>query len=158
MPNSPSHHGLSYTDLGYSKSEGDFTVKGAEIEPTVTPIESLIIDANYTFTENRDKVSLRIPKHKVNAGIQYELLKKTNFGLQYQFTGKRLDIQYNPDFTSENVELDAFSLLNFNVNHQFSNKFTVFLNLDNIFNEEYAVLVGYTTRGRNIRVGFRLGL
>ncbi|EIJ40002.1 outer membrane cobalamin receptor protein [Galbibacter orientalis DSM 19592] len=149
---------ISYTDIGYSNSEEDFTVNGVEIETTVTPIESLIIDANYTFTENRDKVSLRIPKHKVNAGIQYELLKKTNFGLQYQFTGKRLDIQYNPDFTSENVELDAFSLLNFNVNHQFSNKFTVFLNLDNIFNEEYAELVGYTTRGRNIRVGFRLGL
>lgn len=149
---------ISYTDIGYSNSEEDFTVNGVEIETTVTPIKSLIIDANYTFTENRDKVSLRIPKHKVNAGIQYELLKKTNFGFQYQFTGKRLDIQYNPDFTSENVELDAFSLLNFNINHQFSNKFTVFLNLDNIFNEEYAELVGYTTRGRNIRVGFRLGL
>ncbi|WP_417444789.1 TonB-dependent receptor plug domain-containing protein [Joostella sp.] len=149
---------ISYTDIGYENSDDDFTVNGVEVEATVTPIESLIIDANYTFTENRDKVALRIPKHKVNAGIQYELLKKTNFGLQYQFTGKRLDIQYNPDFTSQNVELDAFSLLNFNVNHQFSNKFTVFLNLDNIFNEDYEELLGYTTRGRNIRVGFRLGL
>ncbi|MCM5662862.1 TonB-dependent receptor plug domain-containing protein [Galbibacter mesophilus] len=149
---------IAYTDIGYVNSEEDFTVHGVEVETSLTPIESLIIDANYTFTENRDKVALRIPKHKANASIQYELFTKTNFGLQYQYTGERLDIQYNPDFTSQNVELDAFSLLNFNVNHSFSEKFTVFVNFDNILNEDYEEILGYTTRGRNIRAGFRLGL
>ncbi|MEL4307520.1 TonB-dependent receptor plug domain-containing protein [Joostella sp. CR20] len=139
----------------YVNEEEAFTVNGVEVETSIQPMNNLMIDANYTFTENRDKVALRIPKHKANASVQYTLLQNTNLGLTYQYTGERLDTDFN---TYEDVELDAFSLVNFNVSHNFSNKFTVFFNLDNLFNEDYYELVGYTTRGRNIRVGFRLGL
>ncbi|QLE02259.1 TonB-dependent receptor [Galbibacter sp. BG1] len=139
----------------YTNVENDFTVNGVEVEATLKAIESLALDVNYTFTENRDKVALRIPKHKVNATVNYQLFEKTNFGFAYQYTGKRLDTDFS---TFENLELDAFSLLNFNVNHRFSKKFVMFFNLDNIFNEDYFEVIGYTTRGRNIKIGFRLGL
>ncbi|MDG3581533.1 TonB-dependent receptor plug domain-containing protein [Galbibacter pacificus] len=142
----------------YTNVEEAFTVNGVEVEVAYNPLEALQLDANYTFTENRDKVALRIPKHKANANISYKLLQKTFLGLNYQYTGERLDVVYNPDFTSENIALDAFSLLNFNINHQFSKRLNVFFNLDNIFNEEYVEVVGYTTKGRNIRAGFRLSL
>lgn len=139
----------------YSNVDDRFTVHGVEVEASYNPISKLLLTANYTFTENRDKVVLRIPKHKINAGIDFQLFSTTALGLSYQYTGARLDTDFD---TFENVELDTFSLLNFTANHQFSDRFTVFLNLDNITNEDYQELVGYTTRGRNIRLGFRLAL
>src|SRR5690606_21919912 len=51
----------------YRNVMGDFTVNGVETELSVKPVDFLQLDANYTFTENRDQVALRIPKHKVNA-------------------------------------------------------------------------------------------
>jgi vitamin B12 transporter len=139
----------------YVNVEDRFTVHGLELEASYEPIAKLLITANYTFTENRDKVVLRIPKHKANAGVNYQLFSTTGLGLSYQYTGARSDTDFD---TFENVELDAFSLLNFSANHQFSDQFSMFLNLDNITNEDYQELVGYTTRGRNVRLGFRLTL
>src|SRR5690606_40023620 len=89
-----------------------FTVHGVELEASFEPTTNLLLTANYTFTENRDKVVLRIPKHKANAAINYQLLPTTALGLSYQYTGDRLDTDFD---TFENVELDAFSLLNFKI-------------------------------------------
>lgn len=147
--------GIETGQWSYTNIEDNFTVHGVELEAAYNPVNKLSITANYTFTENRDKVVLRIPKHKINTHVDYQLLPTTAFSLGYQYTGQRLDTDFS---TFENVNLKAFSLLNFAVNHQVSNQFTVFLNLDNITNENYQELVGYTTRGRNIRLGFRLTL
>lgn len=139
----------------YTNVEDSFKVNGVEVEASYEPLSKLFISANYTFTENRDKVVLRIPKHKINAAVNFQAFPSTGFGLSYQYTGSRLDTDFD---TFETVDLDAFSLLNFDVNHRFSNHFSMFLNLDNIANEDYKELVGYTTRGRNVRLGFRLDL
>ncbi|MCX2678526.1 TonB-dependent receptor [Galbibacter sp. EGI 63066] len=139
----------------YTNVEEAFTVNGVEVEVLANPFEALSVNANYTFTENKDKVTLRIPKHKINAGVRYQIQDKTNFGVDYQYTGKRLDTDFS---TFENVELESFSLLNFTVNHRLCDNLNVFLNVDNIFNEEYTEVLGYTTRGRNARIGFRLNL
>lgn len=139
----------------YTNIEDQFTVHGMELEAAYNLGDKLGITANYTFTENRDKVVLRIPKHKINAHVNYQLFSSTAFSLGYQYTGERLDTDFS---TFENVNLKAFSLLNFSANHQVSDQFTVFLNLDNITNQDYQELVGYTTRGRNLRLGFHLTL
>src|SRR5690606_20238847 len=147
--------GIETGEWKYTNVEDRFTVHGLEVETSYQPMTKLLFTANYTFTENRDKVVLRIPKHKINVGVNYQLLPTTAFVLGYQYTGERLDTDFT---TYEDVELDAFSLLNFSANHQFSDQFTMFVNVDNITNEDYQELVGYSTRGRNIRLGFRLTL
>src|SRR5699024_7729936 len=79
----------------YSNVEERCTVHGVEIETSYNPISKLIFSANYTFTENRDKVVLRIPKHKVNAGINFNLWPTTSLGLDYQYTDARLDTDFS---------------------------------------------------------------
>ena len=37
-------------------------------------------------------------------------------------------------------------------------KMKLFITLDNILNEDYFEILGYTTRGRNVSVGFNLNL
>ncbi|MGH1384092.1 TonB-dependent receptor plug domain-containing protein [Kordia sp.] len=139
----------------YQNVEDEFTVNGFEFEVAASPIENLTIDANYTFTEKKDVKVLRIPKHKANLNVAYAFSPKTNAGISYQFTSDRLDTDFS---TFQDVTLESFSLIGANVNHKFNKRFSGFLTVSNIFNEEYTEITGFTTRGTNVRVGFSLNL
>jgi vitamin B12 transporter len=139
----------------YQNVQTDFTVNGVEVEVFATPIEDLTVNANYTFTEKKDVDALRIPKHKANLNVAYAFSDRTNAGLTYQYTSDRLDTDFA---TFQNVTLDAFNLFGANVNHQFNKRWTGFVTIDNIFNEDYTEITGFTTRGTNVRIGFSLSL
>ncbi len=134
----------------------DFEVQGVEIELTTKPFEKASFTANYTFTERKDQVALRIPRNKVNATFGYDFSNKTYASLSYQFTDSRTDTDFA---TFENLELDSFSLLDIYFSHQvIDNKFKVFASISNLLDEEYTEIIGFTTRGRNVRIGFLLNL
>jgi vitamin B12 transporter len=139
----------------YQNVQNDFTVNGVEVEVFATPIENLTVNANYTFTEKKYVDVLRIPKHKANLNVAYAFSEKTNAGLTYQYTSDRLDTDFS---TFQNVTLDAFNLFGANVNHTFNKRWTGFVTIDNIFNEDYTEITGFTTRGTNVRIGFSLNL
>lgn len=133
----------------YRNVAGDFTVNGVEAEVSVKPVDFVQLDANYTFTENRDQVALRIPKHKVNATAGFNLCPTTFASVSYQYIDDRLD--------SGNIQMDSFSTFDVYLSHDIlKNKMKLFANVSNIFNEDYVELAGYTTKGRNVRVGFSL--
>lgn len=140
----------------YQNVTNDFNVSGAEVELNYTPIESLSVSANYTFIEKKDVVSLRLPKHKANLNIGYDFSKKTFASLAYQYNGERLDTNFTT-FTDDT--LDGYGLLDLYVSHQLvDSKMKVFASVSNLLNEDYVELIGFTTRGRNVRLGFSLNL
>ena len=140
----------------YRNIADEFTVKGIEVEVQAKPLEKLNVTANYTFTERENEVAIRIPKHKANLFVGYDLSERSYVSLNFQHTGSRTDTDFS---TFTNVDLDAFSLLDLYVSHQIlDNKMKLFANFSNIFNEDYIEVVGFTTRGRNIRLGFSLNL
>ncbi|UII75524.1 TonB-dependent receptor [Flagellimonas sp. HMM57] len=132
----------------------EIDVNGIEVEASWIPIETLTLDANYAFTERKGDNAIRIPKHKANLTLGYQLCKSTNVSLNYAYTGERNDTDFA---IGENVALDAFSLVNLYIDHELmSNKLKVFLNANNVLNEEFTEIIGFTTRGRNISAGFNL--
>ncbi|XLS27875.1 TonB-dependent receptor plug domain-containing protein [Flavobacteriaceae bacterium M23B6Z8] len=140
----------------YRNVAEEFTVKGVEVEVETKPIEKLRITANYTFTEREEQIALRIPKHKANLLVGYEITNRSFASVNFQHTGSRTDIDFS---TFENVALEAFSLIDLYYSHNIlKNKMKVFANISNILNEDYLEIVGFTTRGRNIRLGFSLTL
>ena len=140
----------------YRNIADQFNVNGIEVELDAKPFDKLKVTANYTFTERENRVAIRIPKHKANLVIGYELSGRSFASLNFQHTGSRTDTDFS---TFENVELDAFSLLELYFSHQIlKNKMKIFANLSNVFNEEYVEVIGFTTRGRNVRIGFSLNL
>ena len=65
--------------------------------------------------------------------------------------------RFSTTFESEAVSLKSYSLLDFYVSHRIiNNKLTLFANITNILNEDYQELYGYTTKGRNVNIGFNL--
>ncbi|MGC6430955.1 MAG: TonB-dependent receptor plug domain-containing protein [Jejuia sp.] len=148
-------HTIIFTSA-YENALTDATVHGIEIEAQVDLIDNLSLSANYTFTEVKDGVRLRIPKHKTNASIGYNIGENTFASLNYQFVGKRTDTNFS---TFTNEDLSAYSLIDLYLSHKLiKNKVKVFANITNLFNEEYFEILGYTTRGRNVNLGLNLNL
>lgn len=134
-----------------SANLGDTTIKGFEFNLGYNFLNNLKFNANYSFTEN-DEVAIRIPKNKVNAGLYYILKERTNFGLTYQYLSDRDDTDFR-SFSSENVVLDSYSLLDFSVNHKLNDNVKLFLDVTNITNEDYQEVLGFSTLGRNYKLG-----
>ncbi|NDV43979.1 TonB-dependent receptor plug domain-containing protein [Flagellimonas sediminis] len=142
---------VNYTSINLAD---EINANGVEVEAVWSPLGSLSVDANYTFTERKGDNAIRIPKHKANVSVGYQLGQATNFSLTYAYTGARFDTDFT---TYTDVALDSFSLVNFYVGHELiPNKLNVFFNAENLLNEKFTEIVGYTTRGRNFRIGMNL--
>ena len=132
----------------------EFSVNGVEVELFAKFFNKLNVNANYSFTERKNIVALRIPKHKINAGLDYTINDETTVGLNYQFTDKRTDTNFS---TFENETLLSFSLVDILFSHELiKNRLKVSASIMNAFNESYSEVIGFTTKGRNYRLGLRL--
>lgn len=140
----------------YGNSDETIDAKGIEVELNWKPSKKIRFTSNYTFTERKGDAAIRIPKHKVNASLEYMFSKKTFASLDYRYTGERLDTDFN---TFSNIALDPYLLLNAYVEHELLPKrLKVFVGVQNLFNVDYVEIIGYTTKGRNINAGLNLNL
>ena len=144
----------------YQNIDAVFNASGLEVEAMVSFAKQFSLNANYTNTRPDERFAMRIPEHKANALLAYTI-EKGYVSLNYQFVGDREDSFFNNDtFTTDVITLDSFSTLDLTLAREvgFTDDMRVFLNLSNILNEDYQELYRYQTRGRNITVGFTLGL
>lgn len=140
----------------YENATTDAKVHGFEIEAQVDLVKDLSIAANYTFTEVKDGVRLRVPKHKANTSLGYAFCKSTFASLNYQFVGSRTDTNFS---TFTNEELDSYSLIDLYFSHKLiKNKVKLFANITNLLNEDYLEILGYTSKGRNVSLGLNINL
>lgn len=134
----------------------EIDASGVEVEASWNPSKIFSLDANYTFTERKGDNAIRIPKHKVNLSLGYQVCQTTNLSFTYAYTGQRIDTDFT---TFSDVSLEAFSLVGLYVEHQLMpQKLKVFLNGSNLLNKDFVEVIGFTTRGRNISAGFHLNL
>ena len=156
---------IDFVDQGdflfqYQNIDTDFTASGLEFVADVSILKTLQLRTNATYTKVEKDLDLRIPEFKVNAAINYQCSPRTFMSFTYQFNDDRDDAFSNAiTFERETVNLKSYSLLDFYVSHSIiDNKMTIFANLTNIFNSDYQELFGYSTKGRNLNLGFNLSL
>ncbi|MEO6346729.1 MAG: TonB-dependent receptor plug domain-containing protein [Aquaticitalea sp.] len=156
---------IDFIDLGnfifqYKNVEKEFSASGIEFTANYKITQQLTFNTNVTYTKVEDDLNLRIPKLKANALLEYQVSEATFFSLSYQFNDDRKDSVFNSDtFMNEEVTLKSYSLLDFYVSHNIvKNKVTLYANVTNLINEDYVELFGYSTKGRNINLGFTLRL
>ena len=141
----------------YVNATDDATIQGFELETELDIFKNLSISANYTFTELKDGTRIRLPKHRANTSIGYDFSPRTFVSLDAQYVGARQDTDFS---TFTNVDLEAYSLINLYFSHKLleNNKLKVFATVNNLFNEDYSEILGFTTLGRNVSLGFNLKL
>ena len=140
----------------YYNIEGKNKAKGIETSVFVDVTSKLVVNANYTFNELDGPLQRLNPKHKVNAALNYQLSNRFLAGINYQYLSTRLDAF---GFPNQFVKLDAYQLLNATAKYELiKNRLTIFGSATNIFNEEFVENVGYSTRGRNFKIGLNIVL
>ena len=152
-----------YTDpdtwvSNYANIEGTYNAKGMETMFSVSASDKLKFNANYTFTEVEEPLKRLIPKHKGNLSLDYEFSEKVAFNLAYQYVDKRKDAFFDGGtYETTNVVLDSYQLVNAVGNFKIiKNRLSLFVSINNIFDENFTEAIGYSTRGRNFKVGLNV--
>jgi vitamin B12 transporter len=109
------------------------------------------VSVNYAYTHvNLPQTFFRIPGHKTGASLAFTS-KGTSAQVRYLNTGKRTDSNY-PD----EVVLSAYDLVDVYVAQAlYKKKFNVFMTVNNLLNEDFVAVYGYTTQGRNFSAGMK---
>lgn len=144
----------------YVNVDGKSKAKGVETTVSVALTEKVSLNGNYTFTQVDKALDRLIPKHKANASIDFQPTKRTLFNLNYQYFNARNDAFYNgTTFAVDTIQLGSYQLLNALAKYELiQNRLTIFGTVTNIFNEEFVENAGYSTRGRNFRLGVNIVL
>lgn len=135
----------------YSNSDEKLNARGVETEIKTEISKGLTAKIGHTYiTKNSD--TDYIPKHKFTALIESNNLKNTYLSLRFKNISKRT--YFDEWGTGENINLKAYSLVDLFASHQLiKDRFLIFISANNIFNENYVEIIGYTTKGRNLKLG-----
>jgi vitamin B12 transporter len=144
----------------YVNLEGINKAKGVEAELSFTVNSKLKFNGNYTFTQVDEKLDRLIPKHKVNTSVDFSPSKRLFINVNYQYLDARKDVFFD-GFTYETVaaHLNSYQIVNTLVNYELvKNRMSIFASASNIFNENFVENIGYSTRGRNFKLGLNINL
>ncbi|SHI70542.1 TonB-dependent receptor plug domain-containing protein [Aquimarina spongiae] len=155
---------VDFVDTGgfvfqYQNIDADFSTSGLEFEISSRLLEDkLSLAGNFTYTDvDEDLSQIRIPEIKVNANVGYQFSENTNAAINFQYNDERDDSFFNlATFASEPITLDSYVLVDFSINHRVSKHVSLFAAIENITNEDYQEIFGFSTRGRNARFGLNL--
>jgi vitamin B12 transporter len=94
------------------------------------------------------------PKNKVNTVINYQFTNRFFAEVNYQYLSNRRDSYGYP---LQSVLLDDYQLYTITSKYELiKNRMTVFASVTNIFNEDFLENIGYSTRGRNFKLGLNI--
>lgn len=145
-------------DAFYVNVNGESKAKGLETSLNIALTSKWQLNGNYTFTQVDKALDRLIPKHKANASIGYQPTSRTFLNLDYQYFNARNDVFFDgASFGVITTQLNSYQLVNASIKYELiKNRMTIFGAATNLFNEEFVENIGYSTRGRNFRIGLNI--
>ena len=142
--------------ITYKNVIGNLNAKGIESDFKIKTSKNLSLKVGHSYTYKSSDVDY-IPKHKFNAALEFTSLKNSYASIRFKSISKRT--YFDEWGLGENINLDAYNLVDFYGSIGiFSGKAQLFMHLNNIFNEKYEEIIGYSTKGRNIKVGLTFNI
>jgi len=141
------------------------SIHGVEVSVTARSMASLDVIANYTWmtteTESGSRVGselVRRPKHKANMNVLYRFLQnKATAGLELLYNGHTQDLDFSNSFgTTSLTTLDSYFLINLNGAYKINKNIKLFGRIDNLFNENYEEVFGFSRPGLSGFGGIKL--
>lgn len=136
-------------------NSGDEVTNGIELNTGLILNEFLRVNGYYTYT-NFEVIAYRRPDHAFGIGATFTPATNWTVTLQNDYLGERKDIRFNPDFTSTDVELEAYLITNLYAEYRIQDKnVTLFADIKNLFDVDYTEVYGFNTLGFNAKAGVR---
>ena len=144
----------------YANVEGLNKAKGVETNVIYVLNSKLNLNANYTFTQVDEALNRLIPKHKVNGSIDFSATNRLFLNASYQYLDARQDAFFDGNtFAVVPAKLGSYQLLNALVKYELvKNRLSIFGSATNILNKDFVENIGYSTRGRNFKLGLNINL
>ena len=144
-------NGSKQDDQGF-ESELNLTYKGLALSGYTAYVVGHLTSVSGAETGNL----LRRPKNTYGANAAYTFAKVLNVGVNYKYTGGRFDTEFlNVAPYSRIDELPSYNIVDVHLQYSPVKAFSVYLDLKNLFDEQYTDWVGYNTRGFNVMSGFK---
>ena len=148
--------------IGTNYNVGEVQLYGFEVNAEVYPLDGLILRADYTYEEARNRSEGRVtddvtyvPKHKVDLGVQYMVpAAKTRLNFNMTYVGKTYSQLPSPSSpTTEVLEASDYTIFDAKITQPVWNYFEVYVACRNIFDKDYEPEVGYPAPGRSFWAG-----
>lgn len=129
--------------------DGTSVFKGIEISYEQQLLKSLLMGANYTYVDAKDKNGARltnIPRYQSTLYATYMPIHKLTFNINGTYIGSRKD-----DITSE--ETGNYFVANAKIGYQIDKTWNVYAKANNLFDRYYQTVYGYASAGRSFYAG-----
>ena len=159
--------------VNYTTQNADGVVKSQGLEVISEWKMSEIIDfkLNYTYTSTYDGAEqddpnknesytnaqmVRVPRNIINLQTSFQLPKDENlkFVLNSKWSDTARDYG-NGNRTYRDEMIDDYFVNDMSINYNFWNKYNLFFNITNIFDEKYETVRDYSQLDRSFNIGFR---
>jgi len=125
--------------------------KGLELSAFVQVLDNLSIQANYTYTDAKNRITdaqlIRVPENAAFGRIDWQVTEKASL---------TLDITYNGEEAERfGQTVDGWVRFDIKGTYQITEHFEIYGRIDNLFDEDYQQILGYGTPGTSGFVGVR---
>ena len=154
LPNAPFgiyKNGQTQRDKGF-ESELKLTIHQLTASVYATYVTGVLTDEIGVASDNL----FRRPKHTCGINVYYRLLKNFSAGINYKYTGERIDEKFDPvTFASSVVTLKPYNLIDAHLQVDAGTHISLFADLKNLLDEKYTDWLGYNTARFNFMAGIK---
>lgn len=149
----PNNYGMDskYKNISSAKSQG------LEFMLSLQPMTDFTLNANYTYTDTEDLSNgeslLQRTRNRFKISFSYYFKEKVITNLEVLYVGRRFDKDYS---TNTMFILGDYTLVNLAASYSFTETFQILGRVENLFDEKYEEIKGYSTPGFSMFAGFRL--
>ena len=131
---------------------------GIETGIGYTPLKELSARLSYTLTNTEDESTgqelLRRPRHMISFDIRWKPVERLTLAASAVYNAGSYDMDFGA-FPVQRVKLDAYTVVNASAEYAVSEAWSVFGRIDNLFDEDYESIRGYSTEGLGAFGGVR---
>ena len=139
---------------GYLQDAGTSTSQGVEITANVQLTDSLRLTTNYTYNDTERPNGLqrrRRPEDLMNIGLAY-----TTFNDRLNLNGYyRISRNATDEASGQQVDLDDFEVLDISASYRFTDAYSIYARIENVFDENYEEIIGFNSPDRAAYIGFK---
>ena len=136
----------------YEQNNGSTKTNGLELSSNLKVSDTVTLNTDYTFTtsETGNVKAVRVPKHDLVLAIEKQF--NDNFsGLASLRVARDIEDTVWPS----NIQMPNYEILDISLTYDINDKSSVYMQVQNLVDEQYETIKGYNTGGRQVFAGIR---
>lgn len=122
--------------------------KGVELTFEARPVETVLVQANYTYLHAKDRLTgrdlPRRPQDTLNASIDWTVADGIDLGAALRYVGQQRDTA-----SASSAILDSYTTVDFTARWAVLDNVSLFGRVENLFDEDYQEVRAYRAPGRS---------